>query len=119
MSDKEKFEIARETYKDARESLTSIQLRLNPEHVKKRPKSPEAILWDAISRARADFAADRLDETEVDCDKIRDAAAPLLKQEWERVKKGEMIFRVVRVISLVLVSFGIGFVVFGAKHLVQ
>lgn len=119
LSEKEYLEIARETYKDVRESLTSIQLRLNPEHVKKCPSSMEAKLWNAISQSRVDFANGDLAATVVGCDKIREEAAPLLKEEWERVKSGEFLFRVVRVTALAIVVIGIAFVILGADQLVQ
>ncbi|MCR8914232.1 hypothetical protein FDP08_12855 [Marinobacter panjinensis] len=119
LSEKEYIEVARETYKDARESLTNIQLRLNPEHVERRPQSMEAKLWNAISKSRTDFANGDLSATVVDCDKIREEAAPLLKKEWERVKRGELTFRVVKVTALVLLIVGIAFVVLGADQLIQ
>lgn len=119
LSQKEYLDVARETYKDVRESLTSIQLRLNPEHVKQSPKSMEAKLWNAISKSRIDFANRDLGATVAGCDSIREAAAPLLKKEWERVKRGEWVFRLVRVTALIIVVAGIAFVILGAGQLVK
>ncbi|MDH0730961.1 hypothetical protein N5F23_00450 [Pseudomonas sichuanensis] len=112
-SEKEKHEIARERYKETRdaytkavESLTKIQLRLNPEHASKNPDSPEAKLLIAVSNARK-ITKKSFTEILRDGEKIKAAAAPLLKSTWDSVKHGEPGYRRIRVASLTIVTLGV------------
>lgn len=87
---------SREAYKNAIESLTKIQLRLNPKHVKDHPDSPEAALMICILEARENFNLGNHNAAYEYCDDIRSAAAPLLKSTWDLVKRGEPGYQLVR-----------------------
>lgn len=114
LTTKEYHELAAEPYKIARESLAAIQLRLNPEHIKDKPDGLEAALMNAVRNAREKFNKGDYAVVVDACNTVRDAAAPLLKFEWERVKLGEPGYRRIRTAAWIIVSIGIVFVVVGS-----
>jgi hypothetical protein len=106
------FKESQESWKVALESLTKIQLRLNPNELSNK-KSKEAILMSAIQAARDAFDNDRFTDMWARCDDIRNAAAQLLKVEWDRVKGGEILYRVIRnlsVFALVAVACAVSYI---------
>lgn len=114
----EEMEIAwlhesRSAYKDAIESLSSIQMRLNPKHVKEHPESPEAKLMECIATARTTFNEGNFEAAGDCCNDIRDAAAPLLKSTWDLVKLGEPRYRQIRLIAQAAIIAGIAIVLSG------
>ncbi len=86
----------REPYRNVVESLTRIQLRLNPKHIEESPEGPESKLMTQIRDARANFNAGNYDKAFQSCEEIRLAAAPLLKSTWDLVKNGEPGYRHIR-----------------------
>ena len=100
-------ELTSKTYNIARRNLSSIQLRMNPQHLIKKPKGHEAKLMKEIQATRQDFLKNNFGEVVKGCDRIREAAAPLLKVEWERVKKGELLYRIIRGLALIFLISGI------------
>jgi hypothetical protein len=106
------FAISRESWKLALESMTKIQLRLNPKALEEKD-SNEAILMSAIQAARDAFDNDEFSDMWERCDAIRIAAARLLKDEWDRVKGGETLYRVIRnssVIALIAVACSVSYI---------
>jgi hypothetical protein len=101
---------ATEPYKKAREAITKIQLRLNPQHVKDDPHGLDAKLMEAVVAARKSFNEGDTGKTAELIDAVRAAAAPLLKKEWERVKRGEPTYRRVRTIAWVSILIGVVFI---------
>lgn len=99
------FKETKSAYAKASENLTKIQLRLNSEHIKKNPNSPEALLMSAVSKART-FRSKEFKEVLDCCEEIRDAAAPLLKSTWNSVKLGEPAYRWFRSIAIAIVTLG-------------
>lgn len=118
LSDKEFLEVGAEPFKLARESLSKIQLRLNPEHVKNHPDGAEAKLMAEIQIARDSLNTSDYDKVIDACDSIRETAAPLLKQEWEKVKAGELGYRRIRTAAWTAISSGIVLLLVGAGWLI-
>jgi hypothetical protein len=104
---KEWLDATAEPYRNARESLTAIQLRLNPKHVDEQPNSSEAKLMRQIQLMREAFLKAEYDQVVDGVDQVRVLAAPLLKNEWERVKVGELAFRRVRLAAALLLLVGL------------
>jgi hypothetical protein len=103
-------------YRDVSESLTRIQLRLNPAHALENPESHEAKLLNVIHAARDLLNNDDFDGAFNKSEEIRPIAAPFLKEEWERVKNGEQRYQSIRdgaqrtiksgIVLLVVLAFG-------------
>lgn len=112
-TDQEKHNLRIEWYKETREAfsratgnLSKIQLRLNPEHIKNYPDSPEANLMQAITTARDFSVKGDFKSVLASCKDIRIAAAPILKSTWDLVKRGEVGYRRIRKYSLMTVTLG-------------
>lgn len=105
------YKETRDAFSRATESLSKIQLRLNPEHIKNHPESPEASLMEAVKTAR-DFSAQGDFKSVLEsCSDIRAAAAPILKSTWDLVKRGEPGYRRIRTYSLMTITTGFYFIV--------
>ncbi len=109
---KDWLEITADPFRYARESLTAIQLRLNPKDVEKNPTSSEAKLMRQIQLIREAFLKDDYQYVVNGVDQVRILAAPLLKREWERVKVGELAFRRARSAAIFLLFLGMAFIAF-------
>ncbi len=107
LTPKEWLDATAEPYRNARESLTAIQLRLNPRQVEEQPDSSEAKLMRQIQLMRNAFLKEDYEQVVNGVDQVRLLAAPLLKLEWERVKVGELAFRRVRIAAMLLLLVGL------------
>ena len=94
--EKEFLEITQTYYEKTVESLTKIQLRLNPIRAENHPDSDESKLLKAIHVSRDYFNSGNYRDAAKSSLDIRSAAAPLLKVEWERVKLGEEGYQEIR-----------------------
>ncbi|OOC49165.1 hypothetical protein [Thioalkalivibrio versutus] len=98
-------------YFKATKALTKIQLRLNPVHAKESPESHEAKLLNALNSARKHFNNEDYANAIASGEDIRSAAAPFLKDEWERVKNGEERYQAIRDNALRTIKGGIALVI--------
>jgi len=114
---KEWLDVTSEPYRHARESLTAIQLRLNPKQVEEEPNSLEAKLMSQIQLMRDAFLKADYDQVVNGVDQVRVLAAPLLKKEWMRVKVGELSFRRVRLAAMLLLLVGLSLLAFSGYRL--
>jgi len=97
----------------AAEAFYRIKLRLNPEEAEH--KELQRLLERAIEEQNAVVASEGADERDVlkAIDRASDFARPVLKTEWNRVKKGELPFRIARNwLAPAIVLLSIAFVVF-------
>lgn len=90
---KDFWEKTRTDYIGLNQTSKSIQLRLNPHD--RKPEAKEILeqlksLDSAFKKPNEQGFGDQVDRV-TEC--IAAAAQPLLKREWERVKKGEKVFR--------------------------
>lgn len=93
------------------DSISKIQLRLNPKQAEEHPESHEAKLLSCIRKARDQFNARDYDGARISSSEIRALAVPLLKGEWERVKNGEPEYQKVRKMAFKTIQFGIVIVI--------
>lgn len=117
------LELGAQPYRDAREALSRIQLRLNPDHVANKADGLDAKLMTAVVNARKEFnkaADDEISYGDVidHVDAVRSAAAPLLKEQWERVKKGEATYRRARAVAWVTLLLGFLALIAGSSYFV-
>lgn len=75
-------------------SITKIRLRLNHQALDK--ETPEKDLLTAIDNAREKINNEDFGNLTETINKVRAAAAPLLKSSWETVKRGERGYLIVR-----------------------
>lgn len=79
----------------AAESLCKIQLRLNPDEAEHRELL--RLLREAISKQNKMLTnGTGIEETMKAIERASEYAQPVLKREWERVKSGELPFRIAR-----------------------
>ncbi len=106
---KEWYEKSEKVYRDVSESLTKIQLRLNPYAITSYPNSHEAKLLAVVLGAKDLLNDEKYEEALEKTIEIRSIAAPFLKEEWERVKVGEMRYRNIRDSAQATIQRGIVF----------
>jgi len=99
------YKETKEAYARAIENLSKIQLRLNPEHIREKPEGAEAKLMEAVLKARRLRNKDFKEVLQC-CEEIRTAAAPILKNTWDLVKRGEPRYRIIRTTSLFTILLG-------------
>jgi hypothetical protein len=96
----------RDAYGKVVESLSKIQMRLNPTHIKEFPDGAEATLMANILKTRQLFNDRRYSEAGKFSDDIRDSATPLLKATWDLVKNGEPGYQKIRKIAARTIVIG-------------
>lgn len=89
ITDKEQLELARPVYDAAAAARTSILLRLNPQDSNEKVKE----LIEAVDELRDLINDKKYNDAKVSASKLHKVAHPVLKREWERVKKGELKYR--------------------------
>jgi len=106
----------RESHETYSRTVTSLLLRINPAESDIDKANMNSEFLAAFQAVRESFnSADYQKASEL-CGDLREKAAPILKSEWERVKRGERTYRIskwVAGIVLALGLFGIG--TFAAK----
>jgi len=112
------LELSKDAFDKAIGNMSKIQLRLNPNHIREKPDSQEAILMVHINKAREQFNNGDYQAAFACCADIRSAAAPLLKTTWDLVKSGEPEYQKIRKNAQKLVMRGTGITIFLAIFLV-
>ena len=91
------WKATREDYVELNQASIRIKLRLNPDEAESK------IVLQAMGRMEALFRQidDPLSPKKIDeiVDALERDAPPLLKKEWKRVKKGELIYRVAKILA--------------------
>jgi hypothetical protein len=108
----EMAEKSTEVYQKVSTTYNDIIFRIN-----KNEKSPELHdmnkkFLSALSDTREIYNNQDYGSVVASCERVRDAAIPILKGEWKRVKAGEPAFRIARALSLtiLIVSFMIALI---------
>ena len=91
----------------AAETFYRIKLRLNPDE--EEHKELLRLLGQAIADQNAVLQSDGADKRDVlaAVDRAAEFAQPILKAEWNRVKRGEKAFRVVRIGAVVIIAVSV------------
>lgn len=88
--------ILRDLYDKALHARVRIRLRLNPDDSDPEMREINRRVLDKISKIGVELNNNRYDEASKLYNSIHKDAGPLLKAEWERVKRGEPGFRVAK-----------------------
>lgn len=107
------FETMRPTVDSASQAYNSIVLRINPEDKNKKMKELNTNFLATLNKVRIHVDQNKYDDARNVAATLADKLQPILKYEWERVKKGEPIYRITRgvaffIIIVALVS-GVGY----------
>jgi hypothetical protein len=99
---------ARDDYLGANRCFVSVRLRLNP-----REKSSQTILelLDALEKCFAPGVAPSVDQLAPLEKKLVSESHALLKREWDRVRHGELFFRIARLVSFVVLIGGLSLLI--------
>lgn len=119
---KDSFEMAltiQEAYARVHESYNDIKLRINPNEANRDGKKLNDEFLEALENSRTLHNSNDFRGIQAACDVVRDAAIPLLKYEWTRVRGGEPAYKVAKRISLAVVGFALLSIVAGLVVLFQ
>lgn len=83
-------------------SSTAILLRINANEKNKYLKVVNDEFLNALSDVLNPFNTSQYDEAATKCNALVDKAKPLLKEEWKRVKAGELSYRLIKYFSIAL-----------------
>lgn len=83
----------RESHETAERCTTSIQLRINPADPDQELRLENEFFLESLMQIQKSFNAANAAETRKCCDVLIKAAQPILKHEWNRVKRGETVYR--------------------------
>lgn len=90
--DKEMVKTVNEVRLQVTTTFTSIKLRINPEDSDNKIREMNAEVLRLLESGRVLFNESKWKEARLNCNAIINAAIPLLKEEWKRVKKGESVY---------------------------
>jgi hypothetical protein len=103
----------------ASHTFTSIVLRINPSDGDETMRSRNQDFLSTLTSVRDAVRRFDFDEARNLADTLSDKAEPILKNEWERVKKGELIYRLTQYAAAFVVVTGLLsglFLVYRAYH---
>lgn len=83
----------RETHEAHERCSTNIVLRINPADPDKTLRAANELLLDANRKIADHLNEEKFEEAMKDAADLIEHAQPILKLEWDRVKKGEAVFR--------------------------
>lgn len=89
---KDKFDMAvsvQDAYELVNKSYNDIILRINHSESNRQGKGVNDSFLSTLETTREYYLQGNYQEAQKACNSLRDAAKPLLKYEWERVKRGE------------------------------
>lgn len=106
--DKLKFyESVKESYNLVVTSFTAISLRVNPSDNDKKSNKINDEFLEALHQIRKFFNDNELEKGRIHCNVLREKSIPLLKEEWERVKRGETTYRVSKYVAVFFLLTGL------------
>ena len=105
--DKGELEFAQtmqEVYLSSSSSLARIRMRINPNDSNPELRKLNESLLEDAKNIQMNLANENYRESLVISNRLHKEASEILKLEWERVKSGEPIYRISKVVALVLFS---------------
>lgn len=73
-------------------TYTAIKLRVNPNEPDQKIKKLNDEFLDELEKCRRLYNRSQWQEARKSCNRLTSAAIPMLKAEWERVKRGEQVY---------------------------
>lgn len=97
------FEAMRSTVDTAAQAYHSIVLRINPNDTNKKMKELNDVFLQALNTVKQNVEDEKYEDARTVANTLSIKMQPILKYEWERVKKGELIYRVTRGTAIFIV----------------
>ncbi len=101
------YETVRESYEQVVHTYTAISLRINKNEKNEAIRKANEEFLAALDRIRELFNEGSLKEARVHCDTLREKCKPILKEEWERVKKGEPTYSRTKSVATAILIVGL------------
>lgn len=101
------YDSVRESHEKITSAFTSILLRINPNEKNKALATINLEFLEALHKTRELFNENKLEESRLQCNLIREKSIPLLKEEWKRVKRGERAYIVSKIVAVILLLSGL------------
>jgi hypothetical protein len=100
-------------------ALLSIRLRMNPNDTDRELRRLNTRLLDRIAEIDQYLIDGKFGEAEKAAKNLHVAAAPVLKAEWKRVKRGEPVYRIAKYSAATLIVFALALVAYMGLSAVQ
>jgi predicted PurR-regulated permease PerM len=97
----------KEIYSTANKAYNDIVFRVNGNENKEHLREINNKFLSALEETRSLFNDNEFLKARTNCNKVRDYAKPLLKAEWERVKRGEPTYRYAKYFAASILALGI------------
>lgn len=101
------YESMRPSFDNASQSFTSIVLRINPSDGNSETKEKIREFLLVLDAVRDAVRNEKHDDARQLADSLSEKMQPILKYEWERVKKGERIYRFTMAAAIFIVVVGV------------
>ena len=111
------FEAMRSTVDAASQVYTSIVLRINPVDGNKKMKQKNNEFLTALNAVKESMRNNSYAGIKQLLETLTAKAQPILKYEWERVKKGELGYRITRNVAMSIAIVGVISAAFFALHI--
>lgn len=95
-------------YEQVRESATRIVLRINPNDPDAELRALNQRLLELLQESRELFNSNKYGDAKKKCTELRDAAIPVLKVEWNRVRDGEPQYQKAKLVAQRVLWSGLG-----------
>lgn len=92
VSDEDFLKAASEEQQRVASTFTSIKLRVNPSESDEELKGLNDLFLEKLEECRRLYNRSNWEDARKCCNTLTDAAIPMLKAEWERVKRGERVY---------------------------
>lgn len=92
VTDEEFLKVASEEQQRVASTFTSIKLRVNPEESDEKIKKLNDAFLEKLEECRRLYNNSQWEDARKCCNALTDSAIPMLKAEWERVKRGERVY---------------------------
>jgi hypothetical protein len=97
----------REPHEEYVRNATSLLLRLNPSETDPVREKQNSDFLATFKNLREAFNAGDFKKATEQCKTLREKSLPVLKSEWERVKRGERVYRVSKFIATSTLLLGL------------
>jgi hypothetical protein len=96
-----------EIYARVNESYNDIIFRINDSEKNTKGKLLNDAFLAALYKTREHYDKNELAEAREACESLREVSKPLLKHEWNRVKSGELNYRMAKYLAIFVLVVGL------------
>jgi hypothetical protein len=115
-SDKDFVKATSELQQRVTATYTSIKLRINPDDSDCNIKGLNIEVLRLLDNGRSLYSESKWKEAQLNCNEITQAAIPMLKEEWKRVKTGEKVYVWSKRVALLVFSLSLAALIFAVYY---